>query len=477
MIGFGHSSPQRAAALLAALVLTACPSDDSAPIDTDNAGSTNADDTATDDTGNTSVVDSSSGGEDLCGNGEIDPGETCDDANTEDGDECPADCRMPSCSSTWTWREPIEMGNPGANAAAVDGEANVYVAGAMEGTDNDIWVSKWASDGSQAWAQTYDSGNGIDVGRGITIDDAGDLYIAGRVTGDGDAMYFARLSGADGSVMWEQTIDSMFADEDDIGIDAALTPDGDVVVAGRMRVGDGDDDVWVSRRSGADGSEVWATTWSGAGDGMFSTERVGALDVGPDGTIWVAAREFVDFETQEAIILRFDADGNLSGSDTPLADGMPHEHNALDVAAHEGGAYVAFSHGSAPYRAWIYSYDNDNNEQWVINQDDWLDKSGEEYRLRFVDVSDAGTVQIGGNFSVEGGPGDHEWTEAWVAQLDADSNFVCRGAYMEDDGTPFAPSLTIFAGAGGPDGGIAMSGRIDEGGGTDSLLWTGYFAP
>jgi cysteine-rich repeat protein len=32
-----------------------------------------------------------------CGNGEIDPGETCDDGNQNDGDTCPSNCLLGSC--------------------------------------------------------------------------------------------------------------------------------------------------------------------------------------------------------------------------------------------------------------------------------------------------------------------------------------------------------------------------------------------
>jgi cysteine-rich repeat protein len=34
----------------------------------------------------------------LCGNGMVDPGETCDDGNTLDGDFCPSDCHIDTCT-------------------------------------------------------------------------------------------------------------------------------------------------------------------------------------------------------------------------------------------------------------------------------------------------------------------------------------------------------------------------------------------
>jgi cysteine-rich repeat protein len=34
----------------------------------------------------------------VCGNGVVEPGETCDDGNTVNGDACPANCRIESCT-------------------------------------------------------------------------------------------------------------------------------------------------------------------------------------------------------------------------------------------------------------------------------------------------------------------------------------------------------------------------------------------
>ena len=36
----------------------------------------------------------------VCGNGKIEPGETCDDGNTKDGDSCPSNCRIEKCTET-----------------------------------------------------------------------------------------------------------------------------------------------------------------------------------------------------------------------------------------------------------------------------------------------------------------------------------------------------------------------------------------
>ncbi|MCA9653978.1 MAG: hypothetical protein KC501_28915 [Myxococcales bacterium] len=484
MIGFPSSSRRRLPLLLAALALGACPADE--PPATTNGSSGDETGPATD--GTTTMVsadesgssgDDASTGANTCGNGMLEPGEVCDDGNTTSGDGCSATCQPESCAMVWSWTEPVDDGDPGANDTTVDGTGNVYVVGDTPGpSDNDIWVAKWNPDGSQAWSQRIDSGNGIDVGLGIAVDEAGEVYIAGRVAGDGDAMYYARLASADGSEVWAITIDSMFPGEDDIGVDAALTPDGDVVVAGRLRVGDGDDDLWLSRRAGADGSEVWATTWSGVGDGTFSTDRVGDLDVGPDGNVWVTVREHVAFDTQDVVLLGYDANGNQTVSFSPLADGLSHTDDPVGVAAYEGGAYFGAVRSSAVavYLAWLFEVDASGAELWSIDQDQWLGTIGDEYVLRSVDARPDGTVMLGGDFRREAMKSDHEWREAWVMQLDPAGDEVCRGGHMEDDGAPYPPVLYVYSGGAASSGGLALSGRVYEGAGIDSWLWSGYFA-
>ena len=55
-----------------------------------------------------------------CGNKRVEPGETCDDGNTRDGDSCPSTCRIETCTPTPTRFEvSVELVHP----------ANVAVAG------------------------------------------------------------------------------------------------------------------------------------------------------------------------------------------------------------------------------------------------------------------------------------------------------------------------------------------------------------
>src|SRR5690606_28359528 len=155
----------------------------------------------------------------------------------------------------------------------------------------------------------------------IAVGPGDEVYVVGWHEGAGDDVWYAALDPS-GVELWSVLVDGgVVVDGDDRGSGIVLTPDGELVIVGRVRVGDGGDDVWVRKASTSDGAELWTTTWSGTGDGMFSTDRAGQVAVADDGSIWVAAREHVAFDTQEATLLHFDADGNFVALHQPQAGG------------------------------------------------------------------------------------------------------------------------------------------------------------
>ena len=54
----------------------------------------------------------------VCGNGHVEPGETCDDGNTANGDACPANCVIASCTPAGTMRN-VTVSFSGSNVAGL----------------------------------------------------------------------------------------------------------------------------------------------------------------------------------------------------------------------------------------------------------------------------------------------------------------------------------------------------------------------
>ncbi len=466
------------------LLLTACPADDVTADEegTDTAGTTGDTDTTGTGTDTDTDTDTDTEGEDdvgdSCGDGILDAGEECDDGNTADGDGCSATCTIASCGLVWSAIESVESSNSSGVGIAVDAAGDLYTVGQRANNDNDIYVER-ANGGGVAWSVSFDSGNGNDAGFAIDLGPNGEVYVAGRMEADADAIWFASLNPDDGSVVWEQVIDGDVAGEDDLATGIAVTPDGDVVVVGQIRVGEGDDDVWVSKRAAGDGSEIWTSTWGGVGDGSFSTDRSDSVTVGSDGEIWVGAREHIAFDTQDATLLHFDADGGLVAAFQPQLGGS-HTHNPVGVAVDDSGVYFAIEKSDFPLRSWTYRLGLDGSEQWVKTEEDWALNSevvlGEDWSVRGLSVNGAGELMVGGRFLNEE-PGEGiEWGEAWVARVDASGSFLCRGHYMEDDGSVIPPSLSIAGVSGNSAGNFAMTAQLNAGQGQATWIWTGYFA-
>src|SRR5690606_34788427 len=95
----------------------------------------------------------------------------------------------------------------------------------------------------------------------------------------GTAIRVVKLAAMDGAQQWVHDFDGPFPGEDELALGIAVGPDGQPVVSGQVRAGDGDDDVWLRKLEAVDGSEVWTQTYGGTGSGGFSTDDGGPLAI------------------------------------------------------------------------------------------------------------------------------------------------------------------------------------------------------
>jgi len=141
-----------------------------------------------------------------CGDGNLDPGEICDDDNLVDGDGCNADC---SPSGTVLW-EIVEDGGAGladgaASIAIDDADALFVGAWFTTGMTPRLAARRLALDGTIEWTTPIVGPlpwNSI-YAWGIEVDAAGNPAIAGDgSTGMGDDWVVAQLD-AEGEILWQ----------------------------------------------------------------------------------------------------------------------------------------------------------------------------------------------------------------------------------------------------------------------------------
>lgn len=139
---------------------------------------------------------------------------------------------------------------------AVDESGNVYVVG-YEMTIAEaanIWVRKYDSDGDVVWTRTYnDAEDNDDLGYGIAVDGSGNVYVTGSewVTGEQDNIW-VRKYNSDGDVVWTKTHDGP-VNEKDRGRGIAVDESGNVYVTGWVAQNGEGYDIWVGKYEGAYG--------------------------------------------------------------------------------------------------------------------------------------------------------------------------------------------------------------------------------
>lgn len=128
------------------------------------------------------------------------------------------------------------------NALQVDASGNVYVTGYTTDTTGDLnfITVKYNSSGTQQWASIYnDSLNGKDEGRGIVLDNSGNVYVTGSAQTDAiNGLNFYTIKyNSSGTEIWSIDADGNKHLEDK-ATNIAIDNSGDIVVTGQSEVSD-----------------------------------------------------------------------------------------------------------------------------------------------------------------------------------------------------------------------------------------------
>jgi hypothetical protein len=283
---------------------------------------------------------------------------------------------------TLVWETTVSVTSQleGADDMVVDAAGNVIVTGYLP-VEQDFFVLKFDPAGDLQWSRII-GGTGIDHASGLAVDDAGDIYLAGRSlsddfpvqqayqatkNGSSDAILM-KLAGGDGSTVFSTYFGGS---RSEWAHDLALGPDGTITIVGQtgstnLETVDAIQDSLTLIECFCD--DAFVTTFSPDGDAvLFSTYLGGTFDdlandvtVDTAGNITVAGRtKSADFPVMnaaqpahgggefDAFVARITADRALAystflgGEDWELVQGM-------DVDA-DGAVYVTGSTRSVSY--------------------------------------------------------------------------------------------------------------------------------
>lgn len=217
----------------------------------------------------------------------------------------------PDGSLTWqrTWSATDTFGNDSASDVGVAPDGSVYVVGATLGTGGDALLLKFSPEGTLLWQRNW-GGTGNDHAESVAVGADGAVYVAGATTsfGTGDGDLFVVKFAPDGTLLWQQRWGSANHEE---GQGVAVAPDGSVYVAGvaTRPNGDFEFDVVLLKLNAA-GTLIWQRAYAA---GEVADAR-GGVAVAPDGTIYVAGglqeprQQIVDLNV---LLVKFAPDGTL----------------------------------------------------------------------------------------------------------------------------------------------------------------------
>lgn len=384
-----------------------------------------------------------------CGDGEMNGPEPCDDGNDANGDGCNLDCGI---SGAVIWTRSF-AGDPGfldqATSVAVRADDGIVVAGGVGAapSDNDVLLLTYDADGSLLWDETYEFG--VDtLARAVALDADGNIGITGDQS---STQVLTAMFDPDGSLLWSELLADV-GGGDLGGFGVAFDESGDLYNVGQVYVGSYN--IFVRRYS-----EVGGLVWAESYDGGLVDNGFGIAVAGD--AVFVSGSTAVSESETNGWIRRYDLDGSsvwtreFVGPDNALSQ-------AWAIAVDPTGNVVAAGFSSpdgSTAQAWLRKYDLDGAEQWTEFYD--LDAAGNGGTG--VAVDDAGQIVLVGvsNFeSLEAFVAKHapDGTQLWI-------DYPHEGA-VQPNGV-------------GPLKGVAIDSQsnIIVAGSLDSDVWVRKYAP
>ena len=376
-----------------------------------------------------------------------------------------------------------------AKNIAVDGSGNSYITGEFQGNANfgsitltstgsyDLFIAKYDTYGNVLWAK-QSGGAGIEMGRGIAVDERGNCFITGYF--NGSATFGSTTLTSSGSydifiAKYDSTGNFLWADRagstgEDFGRNITVDDSGNSYITGTFRnladfgntilTSSGDEDIFIAKYD-VSGNLVWAKRAGGTSkDAAFGI----AVDKSGNSYITGEFQGSANFESTtlsstsslpDIFIARYDASGNVLWA--KQAGGSSNAHGRNIAVDGSGMSYVTGEfEGSASFGSttlsssggvdiFVAQFDTSGNVLWVIRAGGNL-----EERASGIALDGSGNPYISGYFLGQASFGSTTLTSSgssdlYIAKLGTVTGIPNNSSdfHINTYPNPFTNSLTI----------------------------------
>lgn len=262
-------------------------------------------------------------------------------------------------------------GNDAARAITLDGAGNVYVAGESAGTATtgiDIVTIKYNGSGAPQWAKRYDgTAHGSDYGKALAVDLSGNVYVTGASDGVGTGSDIATIKyNATGTRLWVKRYDGPAHGFDMPSSIAVDNSDGSIYVAGAVTTATTELDM-VLIKYAPDGTRLWVKRYDGPSHGYDFASAV-AVDLNHNVVITGASmgsgtqQDFATLKYSSTGTLLFVRRYNSTANRVDFA-------NALALHPYTGDIFVTGNSWRSDTECHYVTikYDTNGNQQWLAD--------------------------------------------------------------------------------------------------------------
>jgi DNA-binding SARP family transcriptional activator len=306
----------------------------------------------------------------------------------------------------------LSDGGSEPTAMVTDTAGNIYITGFVRTAKNDVdfLTLKYSPEGALLWHRRYNGpGNDVDRARSIAVDRAGNVYVTGE-SDNGKGNGTSRLSGLDfatikydssGNELWVRRYNPPFNGQD-VAVKVGLDDAGNVYVAGRSEraepISGKPQDCFAVLKYDTNGNRKWEQRYEPE-PGQFAT--LADMQVDGAGNVYVTGtggngKKLVG--NLDYLTIKYDINGSLqwsawyggksNGNDTPAAVALDPKGNVYVTGTGYNGDFV---NGGTGTNFVTVKYDPRGNEQWVRSY-----LGGGEQKAHALAVDSAGNVYVTG---------------------------------------------------------------------------------